>query len=57
MGTGKGEPDYWAAVIRPGTILFEVGGGVGEEVARRTLNHVAHKLPLQTRFVKRKGVA
>jgi large subunit ribosomal protein L16 len=54
MGTGKGEPDYWAAVVRPGTILYEIGGGVSEEIARRTLNKVAHKLPIRTRFVKRR---
>lgn len=56
MGTGKGEPDYWTAVVRPGTILFEVGGGVSEDVARETLNKVAHKLPVRTRFVKRRTV-
>jgi large subunit ribosomal protein L16 len=54
MGTGKGEPDYWTAVVRPGSILYEVGGSVTEEVARRTLNKVAHKLPIKTRFVKRR---
>ena len=54
MGTGKGEPDYWAAVVRPGTILFEVGGGVTEEVARKTMNKVAHKMPIKCRFVKRR---
>jgi large subunit ribosomal protein L16 len=55
MGTGKGEPDYWCAVVRPGSMLFEIGGGVSEEIARETLNHVAHKLPVQTRFVKRRA--
>lgn len=54
MGTGKGEPDYWAAVVRPGTILYEVGGGVTEEQARKTLNKVAHKMPIRCRFVKRR---
>jgi large subunit ribosomal protein L16 len=53
MGTGKGEPDYWCAVVRPGSMLFEIGGGVPEEVARETLKHVAHKMPVATRFVKR----
>ena len=57
MGTGKGEPDYWAAVVRPGTILYEVGGGVAEEQARKTLNKVAHKMPIRCRFVKRKVLA
>ena len=57
MGTGKGEPDYWAAVVRPGAILFELGGGVSEEEARSALNKVAHKMPLRTRFVARRTYA
>lgn len=56
MGTGKGEPDYWAAAVRTGTILYEVGGGVDEVTARKTLNKVAHKMPIKTRFVKRRGM-
>jgi len=55
MGTGKGEPHYWAAVVRPGTILYEVGGGISEEQARKAMNKVAHKMPIKTRFVKRRG--
>jgi len=55
MGTGKGEPDYWAAVVRPGTILFELGGGVSEAQARIALNKVAHKMPIRTRFVSRRA--
>jgi len=55
MGTGKGEPDYWCAVVRPGSMLFEIGGGVSEDVARATLNKVAHKMPVTTRFVKRRA--
>ena len=54
MGTGKGEPDYWAAVVKPGTILFELGGGVSEEQARAALNKVAHKMPVKCRFVTRR---
>ena len=54
MGTGKGEPDYWAAAVKPGTILYEVGGGVSEEQARSCLNRVAHKMPIKCRFVKRR---
>jgi large subunit ribosomal protein L16 len=57
MGTGKGEPDYWTAVVKPGTILFEVGGGVSEADARRALNKVAHKMPIRTRFVARRSKA
>jgi large subunit ribosomal protein L16 len=55
MGTGKGEPDYWCAVVKPGSVLFEVGGGVAEDEARKTLKKVAHKLPIRTRFVKRRA--
>ena len=57
MGTGKGEPDYWAAVVKPGTILYEVGSGISEEQARKAMNKVAHKMPIKTRFVKRRGLA
>jgi large subunit ribosomal protein L16 len=53
MGKGKGEPEYWAAVVKPGTILFEVGG-VGEEIAKKALTLCAHKLPCKVRFVKRR---
>ena len=53
MGTGKGEPDYRCAVVHPGTVMFELGG-VTEDVARKTFNHVAHKLPVKTRLVRRR---
>ena len=53
MGTGKGEPDYWCAVVHPGTVMFEIGG-VTEDIARLTLNHVAHKLPVKTRLIRRR---
>ena len=53
MGTGKGEPDYWCAPVKPGTVMFELGG-VTEETARSTFNHVAHKLPIKTRMVRRR---
>jgi len=52
MGKGKGEPDFWAAVVRPGRILFEIGG-VPEEVAKRTLARAANKLPIRARMVHR----
>jgi large subunit ribosomal protein L16 len=55
MGTGKGEPDYWCAVVKPGSMLFEIGGGVSETQARQTLKKVAHKLPVRTRFVRRRA--
>ena len=53
MGTGKGEPDYWCAVVKPGTVMFELGG-VLEETARATFNKVSHKLPIRTRLVRRR---
>jgi large subunit ribosomal protein L16 len=55
MGTGKAEPEYWAAVVKPGTILFEVAG-VPQEVAMQALVRVAHKMPFKTRFVARRHV-
>lgn len=53
MGKGKGEPEYWAAVVRPGTILFEVGG-ISEEAARMCFTRLAHKMPVRVRFVRRR---
>ncbi len=53
MGKGKGETSYWAAAVKPGTMVFEVGG-VGEDVAKTALLRVAHKLPVKTRFVARR---
>jgi large subunit ribosomal protein L16 len=52
MGTGKGAPEYWVAVIRPGRILFEVAN-VTKEEAQKALSLAAAKLPLRTRFVER----
>ena len=52
MGKGKGAPEYWAARVRPGRIMFELDG-VNEEVAREALRLAAMKLPIKTRFVKR----
>ena len=54
MGKGKGEPDYWAAVVKPGTILFELGG-VTEQAAKICLARLAHKMPIRVRMVKRQG--
>ncbi|MFA5422351.1 MAG: 50S ribosomal protein L16 [Phycisphaerae bacterium] len=53
MGKGKGEPDYWAARVRPGTVIFEIGG-VDEMIAKRALARVAHKMPIRCRLVKRR---
>lgn len=52
MGKGKGEPEYYAAVVRPGTVLFEVSG-VTEDFARQCFNLVAHKMSLRCKMVKR----
>ena len=52
MGTGKGEPEYWAAVVKPGTVLYELAG-VHEDLARETFNRVAHKMGVKCRFVHR----
>jgi large subunit ribosomal protein L16 len=52
MGTGKGAPEFWAAVIKPGRILYELDG-VPEEVAREAFRLAGHKLSIDTRFVKR----
>ena len=53
MGKGKGEPEYYAAVVRAGMMLYEIGG-VTEDVARRALALVAHKMPFRCRFVTRR---
>jgi large subunit ribosomal protein L16 len=53
MGKGKGEVDYWAAVVKPGTVLYEVAG-VTEAQARATFARLAHKLPVKCRFVTRR---
>ena len=52
MGTGKGEVEYWAAAVKPGTILFEVGGLV-EEKAKLALKRAAHKLPIKVKMIRR----
>ena len=53
MGSGKGEPEFWCAVVKPGTVLFEITG-VDEPTAKRALARVAHKMPIPTRFVVRR---
>jgi large subunit ribosomal protein L16 len=52
MGKGKGSPEYWVAVVKPGRILYEMSG-VTEEIAQEALKLAAHKLPIATKFVKR----
>ncbi|MEB3327987.1 MAG: 50S ribosomal protein L16 [Candidatus Sericytochromatia bacterium] len=52
MGSGKGAPEYWVAVVKPGRIMFEMNG-VSEELAREAMRLAAHKLPIATKFVTR----
>ncbi len=52
MGSGKGSPEYWVAVVKPGRVMFEIGG-VSEEVAREALRLAMHKLPLKCKFVRK----
>ena len=52
MGSGKGSPEYWVAVVKPGRVMFEIGG-VSEELAREALRLASHKLPLKCKFVRR----
>ena len=52
MGSGKGSPDYWVAVVKPGRVLFEISG-VTEEVAREAIRLAGHKLPCKIKFIKR----
>ncbi|MBJ42691.1 MAG: 50S ribosomal protein L16 [Planctomycetaceae bacterium] len=55
MGKGKGEPDFWAAVVKPGTVLYELSG-VNEQQARICFARLAHKMPIRVRFVRRRPV-
>ena len=55
MGKGKGAPEYWAAVVHPGRILFELDG-VSEEVAKEALRLAANKLPIKTKFIVRRDI-
>ena len=52
MGKGKGSPEYWVAVVKPGRVMFEIAG-VSEELAREAMRLAAHKLPIKCKFVKR----
>ena len=52
MGKGKGEPDYWVAVVKPGTVMYELSG-VTEEQARVCFARLAHKMPIPVRFVRK----
>ena len=52
MGSGKGSPEYWVAVVKPGRVMFEIGG-VSEEIAKEALRLAAHKLPIKTKVIVR----
>jgi large subunit ribosomal protein L16 len=56
MGKGKGAVDHWVAVVKPGRVMFELGG-VSEELAREAMRLAAHKLPIKCQFVMREGVS
>ena len=53
MGSGKGSPEYWVAVVKPGRILFEMDG-VAEDVAKEAMRLAGHKLPIKTKFISKK---
>lgn len=53
MGSGKGSPEYWVAVVKPGRVMFEIAG-IPEEVAREAMRLAQHKLPIKTKFITRK---
>ena len=53
MGSGKGSPEYWVAVVKPGRVMFEIAG-ISEEVAREAMRLAQHKLPIKTKFITRK---
>ena len=52
MGSGKGSPEYWVAVVKPGRVMFEIGG-VSEELAREAMRLAMHKLPIKCKFIKK----
>ncbi len=52
MGEGKGSPEYWVAVVKPGRVMFEIGG-VSEELAREAMRLASHKLPIKTKFIRK----
>ena len=52
MGSGKGNPEFWVAVVKPGRVMFELAG-VPEDLAREAMRKASHKLPVKTRFVTR----
>ena len=55
MGSGKGSPEYWVAVVKPGRVMFEMAG-ITEEVAKEALRLASYKLPIKTKFIKRENI-
>jgi large subunit ribosomal protein L16 len=55
MGSGKGAPDHWVAVVKPGRVIFEMAG-VTEDIAKEAMRLAAHKLPIDTKFLVRESV-
>ena len=55
MGSGKGSPEYWVSVVKPGRVMFEIAG-VSEEVAREALRLASHKLPIKSKIAKREDL-
>ncbi|NIM06400.1 MAG: 50S ribosomal protein L16 [Armatimonadetes bacterium] len=55
MGSGKGNPEYWVAVIRPGRVLFEMAG-VSERIAKEAMRLASHRLPIKVKFIAREGL-
>jgi large subunit ribosomal protein L16 len=53
MGKGKGAPEYWVAVVKPGTVMFELGGGIARALAEEAMTLAGSKLPIKTKFVSR----
>ena len=56
MGSGKGSPEKWVVVVKPGRVMFEIGG-VSEETAKEAMRLAMHKLPIKCKFVKKEEVA
>ena len=55
MGSGKGSPEYWVSVVKPGRVMFEIGG-VTEELAREAMRLAAYKLPIKCKFIRKEAV-
>jgi large subunit ribosomal protein L16 len=53
MGKGKGAPEYWVAVVKPGTVMFELGGGINRSLAEEAMKLAGAKLPIKTKFIAR----